>query len=47
VSISGARDDQEILSAWQRGPELVFVVLMLLLFGFFTERFGPLEMLCL
>jgi hypothetical protein len=52
------KTDREILSSLQRGAEVFFIVCMLLLFGFllyhqiantgfFTAKFGPLEMLCL
>ncbi len=50
--------DKEVLTTWQRWGELVIVVAMLLLFGFFayhqvantgffTAKFGAVEMFCL
>lgn len=58
MNASGANHDKETLSSAQRVAEVIFVVMLLLLFGFFldhqtantgffTEKFGTLEMICL
>lgn len=58
MTVLDHRNDRENLATWERAGEVIIIGFMIALFvffilhqttgtGFFTERFGPLEALCL